>query len=168
MSMTLVASGSIGSSITSITSIPQDGTDLVLFLHMRTTASTTNATAYVYFNNLTSSSVYSGQRLRGQPAVPQTSGQQQTNVTDVTSFEIPGTSIGSDNYSTVRIHITNYAGSNPKPFITEQVMSSTSTNNPYNLAAGRTSQSTAISSIQIKEQQNSGNGVWSLYKVTAG
>lgn len=165
MSMVLVGSGSLFGSVLNITSIPQDAEDLILFLQVRTTANTTNSTLYVQINGRTNAE-YDVLRIRGNPAAG-LSGVVATNDSQPNSAEIPGTSVGSNNYSNIRYDFKDYTTLGEKVWLGQQVMSTISDNNPINLSVSRSSNTAAITSIQIKEQQSTFTGVWSLYKIVA-
>lgn len=149
----------------SITSIPQDGTDLLFCMNVRIDSNTANANLYLRFNNDTSS-IYSSQVLRGNPAVGSAESLFQSDISDPRSGELPGTSSSSTSFGMFTLYIPNYTSSILKRTMLESTSQRNDSNAPMNLITQAYNSSNPISSIQIIPQTTPMVAYWSLYKIT--
>jgi hypothetical protein len=164
--MKLIESKTVTTGVAEVqfTSIPQDGTDLLVKV------SNVYTTAYgnlsIQFNNSTTN--YSGRFLQGRPisgnAVSQTnplsgSIQIHANAND-TSGIIPGS---------IDIYIPNYTASQNKSVSSDSVVERNNDETYLTITAGLWSDTSAITSLKILTSTTiTANTVVSLYKITKG
>lgn len=170
--MTLVSTvtvGAGGAASIEFTGIPATGTDLVLMLSMRSTASTTNDTMRIRFNN-DSGGNYTQKWLRGDGASVFSSGDA-----GFTSFRTPNAIVGNSatasTFSNVSIYVPNYAGSTAKSVSADVVTENNATTASEVLNASVWTGTAAISSIQISLDFATNLAQYStasLYTITKG
>jgi hypothetical protein len=167
--MKLIESKTLATAAASIefTSIPQDGTDLLLVSSLRSVS--TDDGVFVRFNGTNSG--YSTRTLYGNGSAAASS----TNPYGVTSAlflaTIPGTSWTSNTFHSAQLYIPNYAGSTNKSTSLDGVGENNATLNYMDLGAGLWSNTAAITSILIYTNSTSNLAVGStisLYKITKG
>ena len=163
--MKLIETKTLGSTQASIefTSIPGDGTDLVMLVSPR--FSTANADEPFRIDINGSASNFSHRILYGFPT---SVGSQAPT----TYFGWANTSANTSNtFSNIAIYFPNYAGSTNKSFSAESVQEGNTTSVGLTIAAGLWSQTTAISSITFYGSNGSSlltGSTISLYKITKG
>jgi hypothetical protein len=164
--MKLIESKTVTTGVSAVefTSIPQDGTDLVVKV------SNVYTTAYgnlsIQFNNVTTN--YSGRFLQGRPAGPNVvadtnplaaSLQIHANAND-TSGIIPGS---------IDVYIPNYTASQNKSVSADSVVERNNAETYLTITAGLWSNTAAITSLKILTSTTmTANTVLSLYKITKG
>ena len=165
MTMTLIETKTLGSTQAAIefTSIPSDGTDLLMLVSPR--FSTANADEPIRININGSSSDFTHRILYGFPT---SVGSQAPT----TYFGWANTTANtSDTFSNIAIYFPNYAGSTNKSFSAESVQEANTTSVGLTIGAGLWSQTTAINSITFYGTNGaslvSGSTI-SLYKITKG
>jgi hypothetical protein len=162
--MKLIESKTLGTAQASIefTSIPQDGTDLVLKLSLRTSQSSTFSQLIINFNTLNTN--FSNRWLYGNGAGAG-SWTQTTYIADINAANNT-----ADTFSNTEIYIPNYAGSTNKSFSVDHVHEQNGTTAYQEIIAGLWSNTSAISGITLTS--GSGNlvagSIVSLYKITKG
>lgn len=168
MTMTLVSTvtvGAGGAASIDFTSIPQTGTDLLVVLSLRNSA--TASSTELRFNG--NSSGYSFRRLYG-------SGSSATSDTlsSQTNIDIYGaltsTSQTSNTFSNVAVYVPNYAGSTNKSVSIDTVTENNATAAVQAIYAGLWANTSAITSVSFGNY--AGNFVQystaSLYTITKG
>ena len=163
MTMTLIETKTLGSAQASIefTSIPQDGTDLLVLGSARNTA-TTAETILFSFNSSTSN--FTARFLQGNGASASSSTLARFAANTVGGTET------SNTFSNFQIYIPNYAGATNKSYSTDTVTENNATTAFQTIIAGLWSNTSAITSITL----TSGSGnlaigtTISLYKITKG
>jgi hypothetical protein len=168
MTMQLIQTQILGTAAASIefTSIPQDGTDLVVVASLRSNRSPdTEDSAKVEFNN--SSSNFSWRRLRGDgSAVNSNAGTDNTLFQNQNAL---GTT--ANTFSSVQMYIPNYTLTINKSFSVDSVNENNATLAWMNILNGLWSNTSAITSIKVLPnvgtQWVAGSTI-SLYKVTRG
>jgi hypothetical protein len=169
MTMTLIESKVLSSAAASIefTSIPQDGTDLVLLISGRSSRSgQIRDELFVGFNNNTSG--YTLRALRGNGST--TDSNTNGSSTYFGRMDMPAASATSNTFSNISVYIPNYAGSTNKSISGDSVMENNATESWQQIVAGLWSNTAAITSIQLKPEVanfEAGTTV-SLYKITKG
>ena len=164
--MTLIETRTVGTAVSAVdfTSIPQDGTDLLLKV------SNVYTTAYgnlsIQFNNAITN--YSGRFLQGRPAGPNVvtdpnpltaSIQIHANAND-TSGIIPGS---------IDVYIPNYTASQNKSVSADSVVERNNAETYLTITAGLWSDTAPITSLKILTSTTmTNNTVISLYKITKG
>jgi hypothetical protein len=161
--MQLVESKTLGTAVASIefTSIPQNGTDLVLLGSARNTATAAD-TILFSFNSSTAN--FSAKFLQGSG-----SASSSSTIARFAATAVGGTETAST-FSNFQIHIPNYSGSTNKSYSTDTVTENNATQAFQTLISGLWSDTSAITSITLTT--NSGNlavgSTISLYKITKG
>lgn len=167
MSMTLIETKTLGTDTAAIefTSIPQDGTDLLVLATLRVSFDFSLATwwlAGLTFNSITSS--YSTRNLQGD-------GSGVGSDSDTTIYFRPNDAGSTSNtFGNARAYITNYAGSTNKSVSIDNVSEQNGTQAQQQLVAGLWSNTSAITSLKIEANGSNlvaGTTV-SLYKITKG
>jgi len=158
----------LGSSQSSIefTSIPQDGTDLVVLISARSDHLAIQDNAVVGFNtDVWDSGNFNSVRLvtsSNSPASATASNAQ---------FKINGDSSTSNTFGNVSIYITNYATTDPKSFSTDYITETNSSDIYMGILANSWGLSEAINKVTLSFPDSaefmSGSTI-SLYKITAG
>ena len=168
MTMTLIETKTLGADAASIefTSIPQDGTDLVVLVSARSTrAGETNDPLQISFNS--SSANQSSRTLRG-------SGSAASSFSTAPAYlaQVPAATATADTFGNVQIYIPNYTSTIAKSFSSDGVGENNATAAFQLITAGlwNPSPNVAITSLAISMENGNlttGSTV-SLYKVTSG
>lgn len=150
-----VTVGSGGANSIEFTSIPSTYTDLCVKVSARQNGSNVDNNTTIQFNNSTSS--YSSRALygTGSAAGSFTSGA----TTEAQIGYSPGANATSNTFGNIEVYIPNYTGSNYKSFSSDGVAESNTTGVDSMLAAGLWSNTSAITSIKIRDYQGSYNFV---------
>jgi hypothetical protein len=169
MTMTLIETKALVSAAASIvfTSIPQDGTDLVLFMSLRGTHSGVSQ-INIQFNS-SGGTAYSDRFLQGSGSAPGSGSRASQPVIRVTS--LPGTNFTSNTFGNTKAYIFNYSGATAKGVSLQGVTENNATESYMELVAGLWNDTSAITSITLTNQSGSNfdtNSVASLYKITKG
>jgi len=165
--MKLIQTTTVGTATTAIefTSIPQDGTDLMLFLSGRAAATGDNLDAIIRFNDVTTG--YNCKILQG--AGTSISSQSTSNGRIAT---LPAASATANTFSSTRIDIPNYTSSRNKSYSADNATERNTTSLAYlEITAGLWSNTSAITKISflIPTSVNFEVGsIISLYKITKG
>ena len=141
---TLISSvtvGSGGAASMSFTSIPATYTDLVVLWSARTSSSQTSTNTEISFNGSTSN--ISGRYLEGSG-----SGAGSGSYARFVGTDNAATSTGSI-FSNNMVYISNYAGSNYKPFSADSGQENTTSQAQITLNGGLWSQGTVITSVTL-------------------
>jgi hypothetical protein len=160
--MKLIESKTLASAAASIefTSIPQDATDLVVLVSVRTVAGDPYA-MYISFNGSTSN--FSARYLYG-------SGSTTSSGTLARYIGSVSATYTANTFNNGAIYIPNYSGSTNKSYSVDQVTENNATLADQNLIAGLWTNTAAITSLAISPSANEfaiGSTV-SLYKITKG
>jgi hypothetical protein len=165
--MKLIESKTLASAAASIefTSIPQDGTDLVVLVSSRSDGAFTSSEIDIAFNG--SSSNFTARYLYGAG-----SGSGAT-ATDTTLVGVSSAASNTSNtFGNATIYIANYTGSTNKSISTDSVGESNATTAYMAIAATLWSQTAAITSLTLRLDSGARNFVAgstaSLYKITKG
>jgi len=162
--MKLIETKTLGTAAASIefTSIPQDGTDLLVLVSMRGSNNNYFSEYRVRFNGSTTG--FSARNLYGSVNPP----TSQT-------FEASGFGVGAtataDTFSNDQIYIPNYTSSNAKSFGSDFVTENNSTSAFTGIYANLWTGTDAITSIQFTETNAANFAIGttiSLYKITKG
>jgi len=167
MTMTLIETKTLGTAAASIefTSIPQDGTDLVVQASLRGSQADQVVGVFFRFNGITTG--YTNRSLLGSDGGGVSSGDytngRQINYANAASST-------SNTFSTHGVYIPNYTGSTNKSFSAE---GATENNGGYfelSIAANLWSNTAAITSLSLTPELGNfvAGSIVSLYKVTKG
>jgi hypothetical protein len=164
--MQLIESKTLGTAQAQIdfTSVPQDGTDLVLWLSA--TGSGTGDSLIVRFNNDTGNN-YSWRRLSGDGS--NTSSDSASSVSYILGPQI--TTATTTNFGSTSMYVPNYSGNTAKSVSFDGVTETNATTSQQNLLAGLYTQTTAITTVSLRtfNANNFSIGtIASLYKITKG
>jgi hypothetical protein len=157
-----VTVGAGGASSIEFTSIPQDGTDLLVKISGRTDSGTAFQNTFIKLNG--ESINQSGVVLFGNGSTPDTF----TTTTPFTS--VNGTGSTSNTFANANFYFSNYTSASPKSFSTEGVSENNAAAALQTLGAYLWNNTSAITSIQLN---NGGSPFFvagstaSLYKITA-
>jgi hypothetical protein len=164
--MKLIESKTLGTAQASIefTSIPQDGTDLVLLISARSSQSFTGDNLYISFNGTTTD--YSRRQLRGNGSSASSASDEPRR------FAVyPGNSSTSNTFGNATLYIPNYTSNVAKSYSSDSVGENNATLAEQSIIAGLWNRTDAITSITISDDDG-GNLVAgstiSLYKITKG
>jgi hypothetical protein len=165
--MKLIESKTLVSSQAAIefTSIPQDGTDLVVLFSARTADTAAGPAGQIFFNGSTAG--LSERSLEGD-------GSGRSSFT--TSFGYAGTinwtGTTANTFSSSAIYIPNYTGSTNKSFSVDSVTENNATLSVQTITAGLWSNTEAITSITLRRNGATfdllAGTTASLYKITKG
>ena len=163
--MQLIESKTLTSAAASIefTSIPQDGTDLVLLLSLRNTATAGGGGVTMFIRPNGSTTNFSSRALYG-------SGSSSASFTGVgISFANPS-NYTANTFSNSSLYLPNYSGSTNKSISGDTVNENNATTADMAIHAGLWSNTSAITSItMITDGGNLDIGsTISLYKITKG
>lgn len=154
--------GSGGAASIEFTSIPQDGTDLVVLLSERTTSGSYNSADFIYFNSDADSTTQSGKMLLGN-------GSSVSSPSWSYSIRSASGGATANTFGNAKIYIANYSGSTQKSFSVDSVGENNSTSSDQAIHAGLWPYTAAITAVKIGSL--SGNFVEhstaSLYKITS-
>lgn len=166
MTYQLIETKTLGTAQASIefTSIPQDGTDLLAFMSLRSVASAGVDELQLSFNSSTAS--FSQRYLRG-------AGSGGVASFTATRFlgAIPAATSTSSTFGNQSLYIPNYAGSTNKSFSLDSVSEDNASVAYQEISAGLWSNTSAITSITFNLVSGlnllAGSTI-SLYKITKG
>jgi hypothetical protein len=170
MSMQLIETKTLGTAVASVafTSIPQDGTDLMLLTSTRVSGSPVSQLNTQF--NSSAVTEYSDRELSGD-SLGNTTSISRSSQTVIRITVNPGTSFTSNAFGSGQIHILNYTSSVAKSVTLDGSTEQNNTTSYNNMVAGLWNNTAAITSITLTDQ-NSGNFVigssFSLYKITKG
>jgi len=165
--MELIESKTLTASASSIEfiNIPQDGTDLVIFLSGRRDSSSGSGQALLRFNADTGAN-YSARTLAGNGSTASSS-----SLTYTLAGEVGNSTDTANTFNNTSLYVPNYTGATAKSFATDTVTENNATTAFQSLAASIWTGTAAITSLQIV-LVGSGNfvvgSIVSLYKVTKG
>lgn len=168
MTMELIQTQTLGTAAASVvfTSIPQDGTDLVLLGSVRTARALANDNVRLRFNSDNTEGNYTARVVYG-------------NGSGVSSFtensyigDVNGNTSTADTFSSISIYTPNYTGSTTKSSSVDTVSENNATAAYQSLIARRWNNTAAITSMEIGFTATGANLVagstFSLYKITSG
>jgi hypothetical protein len=162
--MKLIESKTLGTAAASIefTSIPQDGTDLLVLISARSDTNTGSKALYVAFNG--SSSNFTTRSLVG-------SGSASSSSTSSTGYVGQNTQGGdtANTFSNASLYVPNYTAATNKSYSSDAVTENNATAAWAIFTAGLWSQTAAITSLRISSDSDLVTGsTISLYKITKG
>jgi hypothetical protein len=170
MTMQLIATSTVGSggaSSIEFTSIPQDGTDLLLIMSLRNSVNFLGAgDGHINFNSDTGAN-YVARRLFGTGS---SAGSSDLTASE-TSLRVlyVGDTATSNTFSSNMVHVSNYTLSQSKSVSVDNVTENNATAASQAILAGVYNQNAAITSIEIKSGFTwLANSTASLYKITKG
>jgi hypothetical protein len=168
MTMQLIETKTLGTAAASITftSIPQDGTDLVLMGLVRTARANANDFVDLRFNGDNTDSNYSSRVLYGN-------GSSANSFTENSYIgDVNGATSTADTFSSINVYLPNYAGSTTKLGSVENVMENNAALAPQSIVSRLWNNTAAITSMEIGFTVAGSNLVvgstFSLYKITKG
>jgi hypothetical protein len=137
-----VTVGAGGAASIEFTNIPQDGSDLVVTLSGRNTATSRNAANYISFNADTDSTTQSGIILIGYGNVTQTVSF---------SYSIRSASAGAtaNTFGSAEAYISNYSGATNKSFSVDSVGENNATQSDQAIHAGLWPYTAAITALKV-------------------
>jgi hypothetical protein len=162
--MKLIESKTLASAAASIefTSIPQDGTDLVVLISGRSTAAVTGDDLLISLNGSTAN--FTNRNLQGNGAAA--SSNTQARVVGIP----PGTNATSNTFGSFAIYLPNYTSSTNKSISSDSAHENNATTAYQTISALLWSNTAAITSLAVST--SSGNlaigSIASLYKITKG
>jgi hypothetical protein len=161
MTMTLIETKTLGTAAASIefTSIPQDGTDLVVLISARNSVDTSTGT--IAFNT---GGTYTRRRLQGNGTTANSSMPSD-------DYFIGATSFTANTFGNSVIYIPNYTASQAKSYSVDGVTENNATTSFASLYAGLWSETAAITSITFTPGSGGNfiiDSTISLYKMTKG
>jgi hypothetical protein len=163
--MQLIETKTLGTAAASIefTSIPQDGTDLVLMVSARKDQVAGNA--YVGINLNGSSSGFSHRALFGNGASAASFANSPTTFLGEANFS----TATANTFASLLAYFPNYTGSSNKSYSVDSVTETNATTSYQNINAGLWSNTSAITSLTLTGLGNYVSGsTASLYKITKG
>lgn len=157
--------GSGGAASIEFTSIPQDGTDLLVLLSVR--PNTTNNGDYALFiNNQTTGFNYSQRRLAGNGSSAFT---DQQNATDNIAYHMQGAST-TNTFHNASFYFHNYTRSIPKSISIDLVSENNASTSRQEMIASLWNQTAAINTITFTRKFSTdgftANSTASIYKIT--
>jgi len=168
MTMQLIETKTLGTAAASITftSLPQDGTDLVLLGSVRTARAATNDFVDLRFNGDNTDGNYSSRVLYGQ-------GSSVSSFTENSYIgDVNGATSTADTFSSINVYLPNYSGATTKSGSVETVMENNATFSALAIIARLWNNTAAITSMEIGFTATGANLVagstFSLYKITKG
>jgi hypothetical protein len=157
--MKLIESKTLGTAAASIefTSIPQDGTDLVVLASLR--HATTAADLYLTFNT---GGTYSVKYLLGNGATASSGAQSNNQVGIATTI--------ATTFSNTGIYVPNYTSSSAKSFSSDDVTENNATTAYQGIWAGLWTGTDAITTLKLSPSTGNlaADSTISLYKITKG
>ena len=170
MTMELIETKTLGTAAAAIefTSIPQNGTDLMVFFSHRSSGSSDGLQLVLRFNGLTSG--YSRILMFGDGSSASGGGGSSEAFARFSFVQFSGST--SNTFGNASIYIPNYTSSTAKSFSSNSVTETNATNiNGVAVYGGLSSGTAAITSITLFEQNSVNfvaNTTASLYKITKG
>jgi hypothetical protein len=170
--MQLIESKTLGTAAASIefTSIPQDGTDLVAFISVRSSGAAGGVVTQlnVQFNGV-GGTAYSDRQLEGSGSAATSGSRTGQSVIRISCA--PNSAATANTFSSALMYIPNYSGSNAKSVSFDGASENNATEAYAQIVAGLSTNTTAITSLTFT-LQDTGNLVVgstiSLYKITKG
>jgi hypothetical protein len=164
--MILIESKTLGTAAAQIefTSIPQDGTDLVVLISCRSDRSAGADTISMKLNGSTAN--FTTRILEGNGS----SAYSDSTSTSPIGY-VPAATGTSNTFGSVRIYLPNYAGATNKSYFSDSVQEANTTAGVQQLFAGLWSQTAAITSLTIYPLAGPNfvaGSIISLYKITKG
>lgn len=169
MTMELVQTQTLGTAVASVafTSIPQDGTDLMILVSQRASGSPVSQLNMQF--NSSGGTDYSDRTLDGSGSSASSFARSSQPVLRITTNI--GTSYTANTFGNTQIYIPNYTSSVAKSASLDGVTENNNTTSYQSIVAGLWNNTAAITSVTFTDQ-NSGNFVvgcmFSLYKITKG
>lgn len=165
MTMELIASQTVVSPVSSLafSSIPQDGTDLLVLTSLRSTISE-NLTNCVLNINLNFDNIYSRRLLFGNGS----SAGSNSGTSTAVGFDINGTTTTSATFSNGILYFPNYTGSTNKSFSIDNVVENNATAASEVLNAVLFASTAAITRFDFQATNLAAGSTISLYKITKG
>ena len=166
--MQLIETKTLATAAASITftSIPQDGTDLVLMGLVRTARLEANDFVDLRFNGDNTDGNYSARALYGN-GTSVNSFSENSYIGDVNAAGSTG-----NTFTSINVYLPNYSGSTTKSGSVENVMENNASLAPQSIIARRWNSTAAITSMEIGFTVAGSNLVagstFSLYKITKG
>jgi hypothetical protein len=170
MTMTLIQTQTLGTAVASVafTSIPQDGTDLMVLCSPRISGSPVSQLNTQF--NSSGGTDYSDRTLESDSLGSATSSSRSSQPVIRITVNI-GTSFTANTFGNAQIYIPNYTSSVAKSVSLDGSTENNNTTSYNSIVAGRWNNTAAITSITFTDQ-NSGNfaigSMFSLYKITKG
>jgi hypothetical protein len=171
MTMSLVSTvtvGSGGASSISFTSIPQDGTDLLLLVSVRGASSNLNTDGKIILNN-NGSFIYNDKALRGNGSTASSRGDSGAN--GFINWDMPAANVTANTFLNGSFYFANYTGSSNKTVSADIVFENNATTAYQNIYAGSVAITDAINRITFTDPAAGGfvqYSTVSLYKITKG
>jgi hypothetical protein len=167
--MQLIETKTLGAAAASIefTSIPQDGTDLLLFISGRGTRSGADRDNFqIRFNSITSG--YSARLLQGNGATVATAADSSQAL--ITRISMPAATTTSNTFGNATVYIPNYTAAVNKSVSIDSVTENNATTAYQQIIATIMTNTAAITSIYIEPEVSDilAGSVFSLYKITKG
>jgi hypothetical protein len=165
MTMTLIETKTLGADAASIefTSIPQDGTDLFVFISARSTRSATSDGFYLTVNGSTAKLTSRYLEGNGSSAASGTENRLVGTLSAATST--------ANTFASNSIYFPNYTGSTNKSYSVDAVNENNATSAGQIIIAGLRSQTAAITSLTFSPSVGPNLAIGttaSLYKITKG
>jgi hypothetical protein len=170
MTMQLIETKTLETAAASIefTSIPQDGTDLLLLTSSRSNRASVGEYVVGSFNSDTSN--YAVRLLSGSGSAASSSTFTTGAASRILTYSVGNTGT-SNTFANSEVYIPNYAGSTNKSYSGTGVMENNATLSIQELAAGLWSNTAAITSLTLTPLTGTlwlTGTVMSLYKITKG
>jgi len=171
MTMQLIETKTLGTAAASIefTSIPQDGTDLVVMVSARISAASTTVSGGLFLNSAAADT--SWRRLSGNGS--SASSGSTTGATDFYIGDWPGTTATSNTFGSSLIYISNYTGSTQKSMSCDSVAENNATASDLIVLAGLCTKTASVTSLTVRVYGGAAfnllaGSMVSLYKITKG
>jgi hypothetical protein len=162
--MKLIESKTLTSTTTAVefTSIPQDGTDLLLLISSRDNG--TNGSIQLYFNGTLSN--WNVQRMDGYGSGSPAAGPTTNPISTFSNISTET----ANNFSNCSVYIPNYSGSTAKSLSADNVVENNATAALASVTAGRWDDTSAITVIRLDPLVGDfvSGCIFSLYKITKG
>jgi len=167
MTMELIETKTLGAGAASITftSIPQDGTDLLIFTSLRSTANAVSDTGFLRFNGSSSGYTYRSLFGSGSSALSFTGGAD-----DAAQLQyVSGANSTANTFTNAQFVIPNYASTLAKSFSADYSRANNSTDQTTIIMAHLWNNTSPITSFTISTAAQFVVGsIISLYKITKG
>ena len=170
MTMTLIETKTLATAAASVafTSIPQDGTDLLILYSTRISGSSVSQLNTQF--NSSGGTAYGDLTLESDSLGSASSSSRSSQPVIRITVNI-GTNFTANTFGSTRIYIPNYTASTAKSVSLDGSTEQNNTTSYNSIVAGRWNNTAAITSVTFTDQ-NSGNFVvgsmFSLYKITKG